>query len=235
MVFAGRFHLKSAKHEVEARVGKASWFKAAGLRPSSASLAVVGPGRALTYGETPYVNEFPDDYSLTSTVEDKPFAPSLATNSGPAGLSTPRSLAGSESCGTVGLSRARSSRNGRPSAHRFSAMDVLVPEGMQSGDGRAERRRVDALLRRLPRPDLALLGHQELSSSRISRTCGLRRGDLLSGPATAIRETDLQGNANYVMVQPAPYLWQWSDSRARARARRPRLPDPYLSRRAQRS
>ena len=29
-----------------------------------------------------------------------------------------------------------------------------------------------------------------------------------------MRETDLQGNANYVMSQPATYLWQWSESGA---------------------
>jgi hypothetical protein len=28
----------------------------------------------------------------------------------------------------------------------------------------------------------------------------------------SIRETDLQGNANYVMAQPTEYLWQWSDA-----------------------
>jgi len=30
----------------------------------------------------------------------------------------------------------------------------------------------------------------------------------------AIRETDLQGNANYVMTQPANYLWQWTEEGA---------------------
>jgi hypothetical protein len=31
----------------------------------------------------------------------------------------------------------------------------------------------------------------------------------------AIRQTDLQGNANYVMAQPRAYLWQWSGGGAR--------------------
>ena len=35
----------------------------------------------------------------------------------------------------------------------------------------------------------------------------------------AIRETDLQGNANYVMTQPPEYLWQWAEGGARKVAR----------------
>jgi hypothetical protein len=187
-----------------------------------AALAVAGV-YALYPGQT-YVNELPDDYSFLYG-EDRPFAPSLALTDR---RRLRRRLAGQlPDLRHRGLPRAdpRGVDAERPPLRRDGP---AVPEGAER-DGGAERARIDALLRRLPRPDLALLGRQERLRRGPHRPARLQRGRLVPELSRHPRDR-LQGNANYVMTQPAPYLWQWQ--RRGARQAHQRLPDPHLPGRA---
>ncbi len=66
------------------------------------------------------INELPEDYSFVYGA-DRPFAPSLATTS-TGGAYDPRSIGGSESCGTAGC-HEQIYKEWAVSAHRYSAMD----------------------------------------------------------------------------------------------------------------
>ncbi|HXV75831.1 MAG TPA: multiheme c-type cytochrome, partial [Candidatus Polarisedimenticolaceae bacterium] len=161
---------------------------------------------ATLYSGTAYVNEFPADYAWIYGRE-RPFAPSLArTASG--GAYDPRSLAGSASCGTSGC-HEQILAEWRPSAHRWAAMDTAFQkiQSIMAEQNGAESTRYcggchDPISLFSGTKNIGvetltgLLGHQEGVSCLVCH---------------AIRETDLQGNANYVLAQPREYLWQWAD------------------------
>ncbi|MBI4161453.1 MAG: hypothetical protein HY509_03305, partial [Acidobacteria bacterium] len=94
------------------------------LQATAATLAGVAAIAVLTflYSGTEYVNEFPADYTFVYGA-DRPFAPSLATTA-TGGAFDPRSLGGSETCGTTGC-HAEILAEWKPSAHRYSAFDKL--------------------------------------------------------------------------------------------------------------
>jgi hypothetical protein len=165
-----------------------------------AGLSVLYPGES-------YVNEFPDDYSLIYG-EDKPFAPSLARTATD-GAFDPRSLSGSESCGTAGC-HEQILNEWKPSAHRYSAMDVLfqkVQSVMAEQNGPESTRYCGGC----HDPISLFSGAKNIFVEDLTGLHGYNEGvSCLS--CHGIRETDLKGNANYVMVQPDAYLWQWADS-----------------------
>jgi hypothetical protein len=108
-------------------------------------IGLVG-GLAWVYSGTSYQNVLPKDYSYLYGT-NRPFAPSLArTDTG--GAFDARSLAGSESCGTVGC-HEQIVQEWKPSAHRYAAMDNDFP-GDPKCHGEAKRARIDSLLRWLP-------------------------------------------------------------------------------------
>lgn len=183
----------------------------AAMRPTLAwSLGVTLAGLALAaclplvYSEPAYVNELPEDYSYLYG-PDRPFAPSLArTESG--GALDARSLSGSQSCGTGGCHQ-QILEEWQPSAHRYAAMDTLfqgVQKVMAEQNGPESTRYCGGC----HDPISLFSGSKNLFSDDLTGHAGRDEGvSCLS--CHAIRETDLQGNANYVMSQPAAYLWQW--------------------------
>jgi len=161
------------------------------------------------YSGEVYVNEFPEDYALLYG-EDRPFAPSLARTS-TGGAFDSRSLSGSESCGTAGC-HSEILAEWKPSAHRYAAMDVLFQgiQGVMAKQNGAESTRYCGGCHD---PISLFSGTKNIFVEDLTGLAGYNEGvSCLS--CHAIRETDLQGNANYVMVQPADYLYQWSDTGA---------------------
>jgi len=189
------------------RVARPAW--AAGrwsLAALAAGAAAVAGLYALYPGER-YVNEFPADYSYLYG-EDRPFAPSLALTS-TGGAFDPDSLAHSQTCGTAGC-HSQILEEWTPSAHRYAAMDPLfqkVQSVMAEQNGPESTRYCGGC----HDPISLFSGAKTVFAGDLTGQLGFQEGvSCLS--CHAIRETDLQGNANYVMNQPAAYLWQWRQS-----------------------
>jgi hypothetical protein len=191
---------------------------AAGYLRTAALLTVVGlvamVGLAALYSGTVYVNEFPDDYNFLYG-EDRPFAPSLArTDTG--GAFDPRSLAGSETCGTSGC-HTQILEEWSISAHRWAAMDVLFQgiQGVMAKQNGAESTRYCGGCHD---PISLFSGTKNLFVEDLTGLQGYQEG-VSCLACHAIRETDLQGNANYVVTQHGEYLWQWKSEGAEKLAR----------------
>jgi len=159
---------------------------------------------ALAYAGPVYENRFPEDYQYLYG-EDRPFAPSLAQTSSGGALDAD-SLAGSETCGTSGC-HTQILQEWQPSAHRYAAQDPLfqkVQQVMADQNGPESTRYCGGC----HDPISLFSGSKNLYTKALTGQPGYREGiSCLS--CHGIRETDLQGNANYVMTQPASYLWQW--------------------------
>jgi hypothetical protein len=167
-------------------------------------------GLAAMYSGPDYVNEFPEDYSLIYG-EDRPFAPSLAqTTTG--GAFDAESLAGSMTCGTSNC-HTQILEEWLPSAHRYSAMDPLfrtVQDVMADQNGPESTRYCGGC----HDPISLFSGTKNLGVENLTGLHGYQEG-VSCLVCHGVRETDLQGNANYVMTQPATYLWQWEEAGSR--------------------
>jgi hypothetical protein len=191
---------------------------AAGYLAATAAATAVGcalvAGVASRYSGSDYVNEFPADYNLLYGA-DRPFAPSLArTDTG--GAFDPRSLAGSESCGTAGC-HAQILDEWKPSAHHYAARDVLfqgIQEVMAKQNGAESTRYCGGC----HDPISLFSGTKNLFVENLTGLHGYNEG-VSCLACHAIRETDVKGNANYVITQPREYLWQWAGQGAGRLAR----------------
>ncbi|MHC4348588.1 MAG: multiheme c-type cytochrome [Planctomycetota bacterium] len=163
---------------------------------------------AQVYAGARYVNEFPEDYSFLYG-EDRPFAPSLARTS-TGGAFDERSFAGSETCGTSGC-HTQILQEWKPSAHRYSAMDTIFQaiQGVMAKQNGPESTRYCGGCHD---PISLFSGTKNIfvEADKLTSLAGYNEG-VSCLACHAIRETDLAGNANYVIDQPAEYLWQWSD------------------------
>ncbi|MFQ5876611.1 MAG: multiheme c-type cytochrome [Acidobacteriota bacterium] len=178
-----------------------------------AFFAAVGLLWAAWPGE-PMVNEFPPDYTLPFG-EDRPFAPSLArTRSG--GAYDPRSLSGSESCGTSGC-HEQIVDEWSVSAHRWSAMDLgfqRIQAEMARQNGPESTRYCGGC----HDPISLFSGTKNIFTDDLTSLAGYNEG-VSCLVCHSIRKTDLEGNANYVIAQPARYLFELREGRP-ARAMR---------------
>jgi hypothetical protein len=169
------------------------------------AVAVVGV-LAFVYPGQQYVNKLPEDYSYLYG-EDRPFAPSLAvTETG--GAFDPESLAGSMTCGTSNC-HSQILEEWIPSAHRYAAMDPLfqkVQSVMAEQNGPESTRYCGGC----HDPISLFSGTKNLFVENLSELHGYQEG-VSCLVCHGVRETDLQGNANYVMTQPPTYLWQWHE------------------------
>lgn len=156
------------------------------------------------YSGPTYVNEFPADYAYLYG-EDRPFAPSLArTESGTA--MDPRILAGSEKCGTSGC-HSQILTEWKASSHRWSAMDAgfqKIQSIMATQNGAESTRYCGGC----HDPISLFSGAKNIFVEDLTGLQGYNEG-ISCLTCHSVRETDLQGNANYVMSQPSEYLWQW--------------------------
>jgi hypothetical protein len=170
----------------------------------AALVVLVAAGLTALYGGQKYVNEFPEDYSYLYG-EERPFAPSLATTS-TGGAFAAESLAGSETCGTAGC-HSQIFEEWQPSAHRYAAMDPLfqkVQSVMAEQNGPESTRYCGGC----HDPISLFSGTKNIFAENLTELSGYNEGISCLG-CHGVRETDLQGNANYVMTQPSVYLWQW--------------------------
>ncbi len=185
------------------------------VRYLGASAGMVLMGVAVTavltgvYPGARYVNEFPADYSYVYG-EDRPFAPSLARTS-TGGAFDENSLAHSETCGSSGC-HTQILEEWKPSAHRYSAMDTIfqaIQNVMAKQNGPESTRYCGGC----HDPISLFAGSKNIFVEDLTNLPGYNEG-ISCLVCHSIHETDLQGNANYVMDQPSEYLWQWAEGGA---------------------
>ena len=158
-----------------------------------------------TYGyeEVPFDNSLPPDYDL-SYGEDRPFAPSLASTAS-GGAYDARSLSGSLSCGTSDC-HEEIVREWIPSAHRYSAMDAAfqaVQEVMAKQNGPESTRYCGGC----HDPISLFSGTKNIFAENLTGLAGYQEG-ISCLVCHAISETDVKGNANYVIRQPQRYAYE---------------------------
>jgi hypothetical protein len=171
-------------------------------------------GLARAYSGARYTNEFPADYSFLFG-KDRPFAPSLARTS-TNGAFDARSLAGSETCGSAGC-HTQILQEWKPSAHHYSAMDTLF-QGIQTVMAKQNGPESTRYCGGCHDPISLFSGTKNIFAENLTSLQGYKEGvSCLS--CHSIHETDIKGNANYTIYQPAEYLWQWSEGGAGKLAR----------------
>jgi hypothetical protein len=161
---------------------------------------------AFVYRGPATVNQFPDDYSYAYG-PDRPFAPSLARTSTNGAIDA-RTLAGSRSCGTAGC-HAQIVKEWLPSAHRYAAMDPLfqfIQTTMATQNGPESTRYCGGC----HDPISLFSGTKNIFTKDLTGLHGFQEG-VSCLACHSIRETDVKGNAAYVVSQPSEYLWQWQD------------------------
>ena len=152
-----------------------------------------------------YRNDFPPDYSFLYG-KDKPFVPSLARTA-TGGAYDPRSLAGSESCGDSGC-HTQIVKEWKPSAHRYAAMDSVF-QGIQSVMAKQNGPESTRYCGGCHDPISLFSGTKNIFVKDLTGLHGYNEG-VSCLACHAIQKTDIQGNANYTVIQPRAYLWQWS-------------------------
>jgi hypothetical protein len=161
-------------------------------------------GLASLYSGPAYDDAFPPDYAFLYG-EDRPFAPSLARTATGGALDAD-SLANSASCGSRGC-HAQIYEEWQPSAHRYAAKDPLfqkVQTVMAEQNGPESTRYCGGC----HDPISLFSGAKTVFNEDLTGQHGFDEGvSCLS--CHSIRETDVRGNADYVMSQPTAYLWQW--------------------------
>ncbi len=159
------------------------------------------------YSGSEYRNELPEDYSYLYG-KDRPFAPSLAKTS-TGGAFDSRSLAGSETCGAAGCHEQILEEWG-PSAHRYASMDKAF-QAIQNVMAKQNGPETTRYCGGCHDPISLFSGAKNIFTENLTNLSGYKEG-ISCLVCHAIRETDLEGNANYVVAQPAEYLWQWSQA-----------------------
>lgn len=167
-------------------------------------LAVVGV-LSVAYRGVKLNHSLPSDYSYQYG-PDRPFAPSLASTETGTAID-PRVFAGSESCGTAGC-HVNILNEWRVSAHRYSAMDAgfqAIQLNMAKQNGPESTRYCGGCHDPIslfsgtkniftdPKELTGLVGYQEGVSCLVCH---------------AIKQTDIKGNAAYLISAPQRYLFE---------------------------
>jgi hypothetical protein len=195
-------YVRRRKKESAPAVRRAVWASLGATVAGGVAIAAL----AYAYAGPTYVNELPADYHFVYG-EDRPFAPSLAvTTTG--GAFDAESLAGSRTCGTGGCHQ-QILEEWLPSAHRYAAMDPLfqkVQSVMAEQNGPESTRYCGGC----HDPISLFSGTKNVFTEELTGLHGYQEG-VSCLVCHGVRETDIQGNANYVMTQPSSYLWQWHE------------------------
>ena len=187
----------------ESAKGAAAWVWASVSATVLGTIGIVA--LALVYSGTKYHNAFPADYSYAFG-KDRPFAPSLA-HTATNGAYDPRSLAGSETCGSSGC-HTEIYHEWQTSAHRYAAMDPIF-QGIQTVMAKQNGPESTRYCGGCHDPISLFSGAKNIFVEKLTGLQGYDEG-ISCLACHSIQKTDLQGNANYTMVQPKEYLWQWS-------------------------
>jgi len=148
-------------------------------------------------------NTLPDDYSYLYGSE-RPFAPSLA-NTSTGGAFDARSISGSRSCGTAGC-HEEIVKEWQVSAHAYSSMDPAfqaVQEVMAKQNGAESTRYCGGC----HDPISLFSGTKNIFTEKLTSLAGYQEG-VSCIVCHAIKKTDIKGNANYVLSQPARYMFE---------------------------
>ena len=151
-------------------------------------------------------HELPADYSFVYG-PSRPFAPSLATTSS-GGAYDARSLAGSQSCGTANCHK-QIYDEWSVSAHRYAAMDPAfqkIQNVMAEQNGPESTRYCGGC----HDPISLFSGAKNIFNKDLTNLVGYKEG-VSCVSCHAIKETDVKGNAAYVMSQPGRYLFELSE------------------------
>lgn len=158
------------------------------------------------YSGSRYVNEFPEDYQFLYG-KDRPFAPSLA-HTATGGAYDARSLSGSMTCGTARC-HTQILDEWKPAAHRYAAMDPLF-QGIQSVMAEQNGAESTRYCGGCHDPISLFSGTKNIAVKNLTGLHGYNEG-VSCLVCHSIQKTDVQGNADYTIVQPKEYLWQWSE------------------------
>ncbi len=161
---------------------------------------------AFAYEPVKYVNELPDDYSYIYG-PDRPFAPSLATTQS-GGAYDARSLGNSEGCGTSKC-HEQIVKEWSVSAHNYSSKDPAfqaVQSVMAEQNGPESTRYCGGC----HDPISLFSGTKNIFTEELTNLIGYQEG-ISCIVCHAIKETDIKGNANYVMTQPKRYMFELSE------------------------
>lgn len=202
---------RAARRDAEAGLGMRQPVRAAERRYGAWALltallcfGVVGAAR-LAYRAPKLVDAFPSDYQYVYGPE-KPFAPSLArtvTNE----AYDARRLSGSQSCGTSGC-HEQIAKEWQVSAHRWAAMDpgfMKIQAVMATQNGTESTRYCAGC----HDPISLFEGTKNIFTDQLTGKHGFDEGvSCLS--CHSIRETDVKGNANYIVEQPPRYMFEMS-------------------------
>jgi hypothetical protein len=153
------------------------------------------------------VNTLPEDYSYLYG-RDRPFAPSLARTSTGQAFDA-RSMGGSASCGTSGC-HDQVYREWAVSAHRYSAMDLgfrKVHATMGTQNGPESTRYCGGC----HDPISLFAGTKNLYQDELTNPIGRNEG-VSCIVCHSIKETDIKGNASYVISRPERYLFELRDT-----------------------
>jgi len=155
------------------------------------------------YDEPDLDNRLPEDYSFLYG-EDRPFAPSLArtvTNQ----AYDPRSMSGSQSCGTAGC-HEQILEEWQVSAHRYSTLDPAF-RAIQAVMGEQNGPESTRYCAGCHDPISLFAGTKNLFVDELTTQYGMDEG-VSCITCHSIQETDVQGNANYVIEQPVRYVYE---------------------------
>ncbi|MCP3917593.1 MAG: hypothetical protein GY711_18770 [bacterium] len=171
----------------------------------SATLLVLATmGLTLAVPGVEWNNEFPAGYDQTPYEGAGPFSPSLA-NTVSGGALDARTLAGSASCGTSGC-HEEIYAEWLPSAHRYASMDAAFQavQGVMAKQNGPESTRYCGGCHD---PISLFSGTKNIGVENLTNLAGYQEG-ISCVACHGIQETDVAGNANYVMAQPNRYVWE---------------------------
>jgi hypothetical protein len=169
-----------------------------------ASLAVVAI-LAYAYPQPRITQDFPSDYSFKYG-KDRPFAPSLARTATGQAMDD-RLLSGSRSCGTSGC-HEEIVREWEPSAHRYAAMDSgfqAIQRNMAQQNGPESTRYCGGC----HDPISLFSGTKNLfiEEAKLTSLHGYQEG-VSCLACHSVRKVDVKGNANYIVAEPARYMFE---------------------------
>ena len=155
------------------------------------------------YEPVQFDNTFPADYNFTHG-EDRPFMPSLAKTS-TGGAFDSRSLSGSRSCGTAGC-HEEILKEWLASAHRYSALDAAF-QTVQGVMGKQNGPESTRYCGGCHDPISLFSGTKNIFVDDLTGLAGYQEG-VSCLACHAINETDVKGNAAYVIAQPDRYAYE---------------------------
>jgi hypothetical protein len=168
-------------------------------------VAVVALG-AYLYRPVSLVNRLPDDYSYIYG-HDRPFAPSLARTSTAEAFDA-RSTGGSKSCGSSGC-HEQIYNEWAVSAHRYSAMDLGF-RAIQTSMGNQNGPESTRYCAGCHDPISLFAGTKNLYRDDLTNPIGRDEG-VSCVVCHSIKETDVKGNASYLITQPPRYMFELSE------------------------